>query len=179
MNYSLVAVRYANALFKLSVEKDIMEDVYTDIQLLLSHCSSEDDFCEFVYSPVIKPQQKIKLFDSVYSGKINPVTLGLFKLVVENNREAVLQAIFRNFSTLYKKHKGIKAVTLYTALKLEESYIEYIKSFISKELDAPVELSVIIKEDLLGGFVLKVDDKMVDASITGKLKKVRNQLING
>lgn len=179
MNYSLVAARYANALFKLSIEKGVLEEVYSDIRLLLSHCASETEFCEFVYSPIIKPKKKKDLFQSVYSENVNPITLGLFNLVVENNREVILRSIFRNFSSLYKQHKGIKSVTLYTAFNMDDSHLDSIKEFLAKELKATIELNMVLKEDLLGGFILKVDDKMVDASIAGKLKRVRNQLING
>jgi F-type H+-transporting ATPase subunit delta len=179
MNYSLVAARYANALYKLSIEKDVLEEVYNDIRLLLSHCASESEFCEFVYSPIIKPGKKKDLFRSVYSENVNPITTGLFNLVVENNREVILKSIFRNFSALYKQHKGIKTVTLYTAFKMDDNYLESIREFLAKELKTTIELNMILKEDLLGGFILKVDDRMVDASIAGKLKRVRNQLING
>ncbi len=179
MNQSLVSVRYAKALFKLSEEKEVLEDVYKDIQLLSDHCANEADLCEIVHSPIIKPEKKKTFFKLVYGEAIKPLTLGLLNLIVENNREEILDYVFRNFISFYRERKNIKSVTLYTAIEIEGEFQQDIKEVIAKELNCIVELSVVIKPDLLGGFILKVDDKMVDASIIGKLKKVRNQLVKG
>ncbi len=179
MNLSLVSVRYAKALFKLSVEKGVLEDVYKDIQLLFGHCASEAGFCEFVYSPIVKPEKKKALFKMVYGDVLNPITFGILNLVVDNNREAILDSIFRSFISFYKKEKNIKSVTLYSAYEMDSAFKDEVKSVISKELNCNIELSVITKTELLGGFILKVDDKMVDASMLGKLKQVRNHLITG
>ncbi len=179
MNQSLVSVRYAKALFKLSEEKGILEKVYRDIQLLSDNCASEADLCEIVHSPIIKPKKKKSFFKLVYGDTINPITLGTLNLIVENNREEILDYIFRNFMSFYKEKKNIKTVTFYTAIGVDSDFQNEIKGIIAKELNCVVELSVVIKPDLLGGFILKVDDKMVDASIMGKLRKVRNHLVKG
>lgn len=179
MNISLVSVRYAKALFKLSVEKGITEDIYNDLRFLLSQCAEMPDFCEFVRSPVIKPSKKKKFFKDVFGKTLNPFTIKFLNVVIDNNREAILDSIFRSYITFYKKDKNIKSVTLYSAFDMDEPYIESVMKILKKELGEPLELKVVTKEDLLGGFILKVDDKMVDASITGKLKHLRDQLING
>lgn len=179
MNLSLVSVRYAKALFKLSVEKGITEEVYENIQLLLSNCTENTSFCEFVRSPVVKPSKKKKLFDDVFGKILNPVTLNFLKVVIDNNRELILDLIFRGYISFYKKEKNIKTVTLYSAFEMEDAYVERVRRLLIKEIGEPLELKTIKKEDLLGGFILKVDDKMVDASITGKLKQVKEYLIKG
>ena len=179
MNLSLVSVRYAKALFKLSVEKGITEEVYENIQLLLSNCTENTSFCEFVRSPVVKPSKKKKLFDDVFGKILNPVTLNFLKVVIDNNRELILDLIFRGYISFYKKEKNIKTVTLYSAFEMEDAYVERVRRLLIKEIGEPLELKTIKKEDLLGGFILKVDDKMVDASITGKLKQVKEHLIKG
>jgi len=179
MNLSLVSVRYAKALFKLSVEKGITEEVYENIQLLLSNCTENTSFCEFVRSPVVKPSKKKKLFDDVFGKILNPVTLNFLKVVIDNNRELILDLIFRGYISFYKKEKNIKTVTLYSAFEMEDAYVERVRRLLIKEIGEPLELKTIKKEDLLGGFILKVDDKMVDASVTGKLKQVKEHLIKG
>ena len=179
MNISLVSVRYAKALFNSSKDKGIMEDVYGDIRLLMSQCAEMDEFCEFVRSPVVKPSKKKELFRDVFGKILNPVTIDFLNVVIDNNREAILDSIFRSYISFNKKEKNIKSVTIYSAFEMEDAYVVSVRKILAKELGEPIELKVVTKEDLLGGFILKVDDKMVDASITGKLKQVRNQLING
>ncbi len=178
MNLSLVSVRYAKALYKLSVEKGITEEVYENIKLLRTLCSENPDFYEFVHSPLVKPSMAKKLFRDVFGNVLNPVTLNFIYLVIDNNRESILSSIFLSYINYYKKEKNIKSVTLYSAFEMDKSYLESVEKILAKEIGEPLELTVITKEDLLGGFILKVDDKMVDASITGKLKQVREHLIN-
>lgn len=179
MNLSLVSVRYAKALFKLSVEKGVLEDVYKDLQLLSAHCTGGTDFCEFVHSPIVKAEKKKALFKEVYEDVINPITLGLLNLIVDNNREEILNSVFRSFSSFYKKEKNIKTVTVYSAVEMDSEFRNEMELVIAKELNCHIELSVVTKTDLLGGFILKVDDKMIDASIMGKLKRVRSHLVQG
>jgi len=179
MNLSLVSVRYAKALFKLSVEKGVMEEVYRDIQLLSGHYEDNDDFRLFVLSPVVKAERKKALLKAVYEDAVNPITLGALNLIVDNNREGILDAVLRSFASFYKKEKNIKTATLYSAFDMDKEFQNEIKLITAKELNCEVELSVVVKTDLLGGFILKVDDKMIDASIIGKLNRVRKHLVKG
>ena len=178
MNLSLVSVRYAKALFKVGVEKGILEKVYNDILLISSHCEELSGFCDFVQSPVVKPSKKKALFKDVYEETLNAATLSFLNIVIENRREKILKAIFLSFIDIYKKDKKVKTVTLYSAFEMDKPYINKVKELLIKELGEQLELKVLIKEDLLGGFILKVDDKMIDASITGKLQQIRTHLIN-
>jgi F-type H+-transporting ATPase subunit delta len=179
MNISLVSVRYAKALFKLGIEKGILDKLYQDINLLLMQCNEQPGFCELISSPVVKPSKKKTLFKEIFGKAVHIYTLNFINIVIDNNRTGILTSSFRSFIDLYKKHKGIKTATLYSAFEMDNAYIEKIKKLLKKELGKNLELEVIVKKDLLGGFILKVDDKMVDASIIGKLKQVRDHLING
>jgi F-type H+-transporting ATPase subunit delta len=98
--------------------------------------------------------------------------------MVDNKREALLASISRNFIDFYKEEKGIKSVKLYTATQLAEDYIERIKLSLEKELNAKIELNVRVRDHLIGGFILMVDGKMMDASIFNRLKELKNQLLN-
>jgi len=179
MNKSLVSVRYAKALFKLGIEKGTLDELYQDVNLLLMQCNEQPGFCDIVHSPVIKPSKKKILFKDAFGKVLQPSTLNFLNVIFDNNRAEILMPILRSFIDLYKKHKNIKTVTLYSAFEMDKPYIVKIKKLLTKELGNALELKVIVNEDLLGGFILKVDDKMVDASIYGKLQQVREHLING
>jgi len=179
MNLSLVSVRYAKALFKLSAEKGIMEKVYKDIILLSGHYKDNDDFRMFMQSPVVKKEKKKALLQDVYKDALNPITLGAMNLIIDNNREVIIDAVFRSFTSFYREEKNIKIATLYSAFEMDKQFQDEVKLIVAKELNCDVELSVVVKTELLGGFILKVDDKMVDASILGKLNRVRKHLVKG
>lgn len=178
MNRSLIADRYAKALFKLADERANLEQVSKDMALLQSYCDEASNFAELINSPVIQPSQKKKMIHSVLDGNIDKITLNLLDLLFDNKREMFLEDINRRFISLYKEKKGIKAVVIYSAIALEEDYVSNVKSYLEEQFKVPVELAVKNRPDLLGGFILTVDGKMVDASLSSKLKEMKQELLS-
>ncbi len=178
MDQSLISVRYAKALFELSQEKNIVEDVNSDMLLLIYQCSNTPSFNELLKSPVITPGEKKKFFQSIFENYINEISMNFLRLLIDNNREELLSDIARNFVDFYKKQTGLKTATLYTAYTLSEDYILKVKDILEKELKAKIELNVSVREHLIGGFILMVDGKMIDTSIFNKLKQLKNRLLS-
>jgi F-type H+-transporting ATPase subunit delta len=178
MNRSLIADRYAKALFKLAEEQKDLERIYEDINLLQSYCKDAEGFTDLLNSPVIKPAQKKQAFHSVLDKKVTKSTLNLLDLLIANNREVLLEDINRRFIWLYKNEKGIKEITVFTAIEFDNKQLEVLNQFLKEQFKSPIELTIKVKPELLGGFILKVDGKMADASMSSKLKKIKKQLLS-
>lgn len=178
MNRSLIADRYAKALFKLALERNELEQIYKDVNMVQDFCSNADGFTDMLISPVIKPEQKKQAFHSVLDGKITANTLNLINLLIVNKREILLEDINRRFVFLYKNEKGIKEVALYTAVDFDDKQRATLDQFLQSQFESPIELTVTVKPELLGGFMLTIDGKMADASMSSKLKKIKKQLLS-
>ncbi len=178
MNTSLISVRYAKALFLLSKDKGVVEQVYTDMAVLLDYCNNVDEFNELLNSPVIKPGKKKKALKSIFDNRVNPLTLNFLTIMVNNKRESLLASIARNVIDFYKEEKKIKSVALYTAVPLEDAHLLSIKDLLQKELDAKIDMTVRVRDNLIGGFILMVDGKMIDATIANKLKELKKKLLS-
>lgn len=178
MNRSLIADRYAKALFKLAIEQNELERIYNDVCMLQVYCKEAEGFTDLLSSPVIKPAQKKQAFHTVLNGKVEKNTLNLIDLLISNNRELLLEDINRRFIYLYKTEKGIKEVTLYTAVEFDTEQSEKLNLFLQEQFKAPIELTLKVKPELLGGFVLTIDGKMADASMSSKLKQIKKQLLS-
>lgn len=178
MDYSLISVRYAKALFLLSKEKGVVDKVFNDMILLGDQCVKVDEFKDILGSPIIEPSKKKKVLKLTFEQYVNELTINFLGIMVDNKREALLPSISRNFIDFYKKEKGLKTVTLYTAFELDEDYISNVKTVLEKELNASIELSVRVRDHLIGGFILMVDGKMMDASIATKLKELKKKLLS-
>ncbi|MCU4155199.1 ATP synthase F1 subunit delta [Carboxylicivirga sp. A043] len=178
MNRSLIADRYAKALFKLAEEQKELERIYEDVNLLQSYCKDAEGFTDLLNSPVIKPTQKKQAFHSVLDKKVAQSTLNLLDLLIANNREVLLEDINRRFIWLYKNEKGIKEVTVFTAIEFDNKQQATLNQFLKDQFKSPIELTIKVKPELLGGFILKVDGKMADASMSSKLKQIKKQLLS-
>ena len=177
MDHSAITVRYAKAFYSLAKEKNILQDLKTDIELVNSVCKTSTDFILLLESPVIKTSKKIEVISSVFSGKLNQLTLDFLQLITKNKREINIPGICLNFLALTRKDKNIKSAVLTTATEMDGNTIEKIKHLLDKELNAKIELSTQSKEEILGGMILRIDDKQYDASVATQLKKIKQTLL--
>ncbi len=178
MNDSLISVRYAKALFLLSKEKKEVDHVYEDMKKLSDYLKSSNELISLLESPVITPGNKKKAFSSVFKKQIHELTMNFLNVLIDNKREILLSAIARDYQDFYKAEKKIKSVTLYTAFKLTDDYLQKVKGILQKELDAKIEMKIRVRDNLIGGFILMVDGKMMDASVAHKLKEIKKKLLN-
>ena len=176
MNESQISVRYAKALFKSAVEKKIRDSVNKDMELLAETCKL-DDFQYMLELPSLQPSQKFKFISSIFAKKMSDTSLALINLVIKNRRESYLPGIARNFRDLYRTEKGIRSAELVTALEVDDSIIKSIRELITKSFDSDVELSASVDKDLIGGFVLKIEDLQYDSSVASNLKRMKKQLL--
>jgi F-type H+-transporting ATPase subunit delta len=178
MNESKISVRYARALFQSALEKKSLDKVNNDM-ILISELCSVPETREFLNSPVIPPSKKEKILHNLIAKEVEAITMSLIDLVVKNGRESFLPAIARVFVHETMKYKGITETVLTTAVKVDESLKKQIASLISKEFNTKVQIEEVVDKDIIGGFILKIDDKYIDASIRNKLRKIKKELSGG
>jgi len=175
MDQSSIAVRYAKALFETAVEKNILDKLKADIELVTQTCADEM-MKQLIDSPVCKPSDKEKAFDAIFKGKVDAVTLNFLKMVVSNKREKHIPAICRNFASRYYKHSNIRQAHIVTATAIDDAMKEKMKTAIAKMFNSDIELTTAEDESLIGGFIMRIDDRQIDASVSSKLKKIKNKL---
>jgi F-type H+-transporting ATPase subunit delta len=176
MNDSKISVRYSRALFQSALEKKILDKVNQDMILITEICKVPETK-EFLHSPVIVPSKKIDIFHKILGENVEKITLSLIDLVVRNGRESFLPAIARVFINETMKYKGITKSVLTTASKVDEKVKKQITELISDVFSTKAELEELIDPEIIGGFILRVDDNYIDASVRTKLNKIRKELM--
>jgi len=177
MDQSKINVRYARAFFTLAKDKGLTIELRRDAGLISNVCSSSSDFNLLLESPIIKTSRKVKAVRSIFAEKVNPLSLNFLVLITENNREKNIPGIFRNLEDLYRREERIKTAVLTTAQPLDALIVQQIKEILEKEFNSKVELGQKVNDKLIGGFVLRIEDKQYDASISTQLKKIKEQLL--
>lgn len=175
MNDSKISVRYSRALFELALEKGLLEKVLADMELLSELCRIPE-VKELLTSPIIVPSKKILVFSKLLDKKVEEITLSLIRIVVNNGREAFIPAIARVFMTETKKHKGVTDTILTTAVKIDSKIKKEISSLVSEIFNTKAEVEEIEDESIIGGFILRVGDNYIDASVKNKLRKIEKGL---
>lgn len=174
-----LATRYAKALLDLAIEQGKLEEVFADMQLVKSTCTGSRELLNLLRSPIIKADAKNRVIIAVFATHLSPITNSFIHLLINKNREANLPEIVEAFINQYKEYKNIHDVTLITAIPVSGELKNTIVEHVKKETGYQnIELKEIVKPDLIGGFVLEVGDKMIDASIAYDLKQITKQFKN-
>lgn len=174
-----LAFRYAKSVLDLAIEKGKLEQVYADMELLQQICKGNPDFVNLLKSPVVKSDTKKKIVEAVTNGKISEITAAFNALLISKGRESNLPEITTAFISQYKEHKDIHPVKLTTAVPLTDEVRRVIADQVRKASGYDnIELEEKVDQDIIGGFVLQVGDKLVDASIAYDLKTIARQFEN-
>jgi len=179
MDNPRLAGRYAKSLIDLAIEQNQLEAVYADIKFLQSITKSNPDLVAMLRSPIIHGDKKIAIIAAITKDKIGILTTAFIKLLAEKGREQYLPEITSGFIDQYNQLKNIHRVKLTTAVTVSDD----IKQSIVQKVNAmpgvgSVELETEVKQELIGGFILETDNKLVDASILRDLKDVKKQFKN-
>jgi F-type H+-transporting ATPase subunit delta len=177
MNDSTIAVRYARALFESARENNLLDQVRQDMMLLKEVCGISE-FQFLLKSPLFPDSKKCSIIENLMKENVQKLTISLVDLVVKNGRELYLQGIARNFLDMYMKHRGIKSAQLTSAGPMDASLQEKIVQVVENTLKTEIELAVLQDSELIGGFVMRIEDQQYDASVASSLKKIRKQLLN-
>lgn len=178
MAASKAAIRYATALLDLSIEKNLLEKVNADVVMLNDLFDTNRDFLAFLHSPIIQRRKKYQVFDSLFDGKTEEITLNFLKLITKNFRENILPEMVESFIEQYKDHKGILDVHVKSAIPLEKKVKELIIAQVKKNFDGDIILYETVDDTLIGGFVVSVKGKQIDASIKSQLANLKNVFLN-
>jgi F-type H+-transporting ATPase subunit delta len=174
-----LAARYAKSLVDLAKERGQLEAVFADMKWLQAVCKSNRDFVNMLRSPIIKSDAKGKITEAVTNGNIGELTTAFNRLLINKGRESYLPEIVYAFINQYKDLNNIYTVKLTTAVpaseELKNAIVTQLKQTTAMQ---QIELETVVNEDIIGGFVLQVGDKLVDASIAYDLKNIARQFEN-
>jgi len=176
MNDSKISVRYAKALFQAAEEAKVLPQVMQDIDLIMKVYNLAD-FRAVIDSPVVKTSDKKKVSDALFFGKVSALSMSFIELILANKRESYLSHIARNFKTLYKKSQGILSAELVVSESIDKSQAETFRNILKKAFNSEIEMVEHINPDILGGFILRVEDEQYDASVSSELAKIKRQLL--
>ena len=171
-----VASRYVKSLLSLAVEQDVLDAVHTDMQFFDKVCHSNRDFVLMLKSPIIRHEKKKEILNKLFLGRVHPLTMSIIDILTKKNREPLLPAIATEFHNAYNVYKGIGKASIISTVPVDDELRAELVAIVKKLSNMKeVELEEKVDKDLIGGFILNVGDRQIDASIKNKLKNLKNK----
>jgi F-type H+-transporting ATPase subunit delta len=174
-----IGVRYAKALYDLAVEQNKLERVLEDVEAFHGLIQNRD-FLLFIRSPVIPHKRKSEVMDVMLKDKFDVLTMGFLRILFLKGRERNMADVAREFIGLYKRKKGISTIKLTSAVALDATIIKALEAQLKSEgvTGDKIELQSHVDPDMIGGYILEVDDLVYDSSLAHKLESLRREFVD-
>src|SRR5688572_28911536 len=121
-----IASRYAKSLIDLAIEQGKLDRILEDITAFVN-ATKNRDFILLLKSPLVKPDKKEKVMDTLFKDKIDPMTQSFIQIIIRKGRESQLPEIAQEFINQYREIKGISIVNVVSAEPLSNETIELIR----------------------------------------------------
>ena len=178
MNTGIISMRYAKALLHAGTEKKgLLDKLYDNGIEFYTVLKESSEFDAFIKDPVTYGDKKKEFVRKAFSKNFHDIMLNFIDLIIDNNRENLINNIFFDFFNIYRENLGIKNVTVITAVPIESKYKNEILKIIEYRLNAKVELECKVDPEVIGGLVIVVDDKQADGSIVGELRALKKKMM--
>ncbi len=168
-----IAARYAKSLLDLASERGELDAVKGDMELISETCKGSRELVLALKSPIIKFDKKQAILRAIFSTKVNALTLSFLEILTRKNREPFLFEISKEFIAQYNLLKGIQKVQLYTPVQIDATLRQQFVHMVEERTGKQAEIEEFVKEDLIGGYILRIGDTQIDNSVKSKLLKIK------
>lgn len=168
-----LARRYSLALFNIAVSRNELERIKDEYKLLCDLLDSNKKFRSFLYSPQMDREEKKRTIKTIFGDKISKTLLHFLFLLLDKKRQTLTEKIYSHFETLYNNHYNKAAITVRPAVSLDTAMLDEIRRGFEKRLNKTITIIEVVDPSLIGGLQVRVNNTVYDASVAGKLQRIR------
>ncbi len=175
----LVSKTYGEALFEIAIEENKTQELMEEIQAVQSILKENADLDKLLKHPGIPKQEKVQVMENIFKGRVSDELTGFLQIIISKERYGDLQAIFQYFIDKVKEVKRIGVCFVTTAVELTDTQKKAVQSKLLQTTKyQTMEMHYSVDSSLIGGMVIRINDRVVDSSIRTKLNDLTKQLLN-
>ncbi len=177
MSGTRAAIRYAKAILDIASDNNVADIVGADMKKIASTIKGNAELSNFIHNPTLKVEVKESALMAIFTD-VNEITKKLFRLLKENKRFEILDAIAAEYTKLFDEHNGIEIAKVTTAVEMDDILKTAILAKIATLTDKKVTLENTIDPSIIGGFILRIGDQQYNASVANRLQVLKRELSN-
>jgi F-type H+-transporting ATPase subunit delta len=166
---------YAESLFKVALDRGKLDAIHDQLGAFADAVAESRDLQVFLFSPYFSSVEKRDGIGRVVSGA-EPELINFLELLAEKHRMPVIFRIRSRFDELWAEENKQLEVRLTSAIELDPEVVERVGAEIERQTDRKIELEAEVDSEMLGGLILRVGNMVVDASLRGRLEKLRKEV---
>ena len=168
----LVANRYASALFEAGIDLEKIKLFNDELDFLGKTFKEEEKLLQILDHPKIGKVEKRDLIDSIFKERLSEEMINFLYILIDKRREGHILEIVEEYKKMFNKHENIIKVVAITAVPMENKAKDRLSVVLKDKLKKAIELTNEVDEGLIGGVLLKVEDKLIDGTIKGQLESI-------
>lgn len=174
----LIPRRYAKALYKFALDKGNTKTVYDEMKAVIASFERNPGLQKVLSNPFVSSDDKENLLVSAAGDRAENDYRGFVKLILEAHREEFAYLMALAYRDIYRDKNHISQVKITTAVTLEDAELEKIRKVVEKAYKGySLEYSYDVNPDIIGGFIVDVDNMRMDASISNEIEQLRLNLL--
>ena len=173
---SLIGRKYAQALFTVAIEKNQVEEIFSDFTMVIDLLRSEKDLMNLMLTPSLNSEEKKGILSRVFKSISNKYVKNYLMILVDKSRFENIMEIYGAFRAMTNEHNNLVEAHVLTVVPLDEETRASLENKLAKRFNKKVVLENIIDESLLGGAVVYVGDQVIDGSIKNQLSQMKTQM---
>jgi ATP synthase F1 delta subunit len=170
-----IAQVYARSLFEVANEHDEVDEIHDQLGEFADALDKSRELQVFFFSPYFSSEEKKDGIGKVVEGA-NEHFLNFLKLIAERHRVPVIFRIRREYDAMWRVANKLLEVRVTSATPLDEEIVQSIGRRIEEQTGQRIDLDANVDPDVIGGLVLRVGNKVMDASVRGRLERLRKEV---
>ena len=172
------ATTYGQAMYDLAREEGLAKELLGELTALCRIFDGEPDFIRLLSTPNIPKEERVRILDDSFRGKLHPYVLNFLKVLTEKGYMKHFSGCCQVYRQQYNLDNGILPVTAFTAVPLSDELRRKLTAKLSTVTGKTIELDCRIDPETLGGVRLDFDGKQVDGTVRRRLEDIRGLLKN-
>lgn len=179
MKHTVLAKRYARALFEIAREENILDTVEREIVSFEESLQNNAAFRLFLYSQDLSKKEKKEKLERVLQDRISNIFFNFLLVLLRKGRELIFESVATEFGRLVdRNNRKVRANTI-TAIDLDAASATRLKSVLDAAFNADIEIQNKVDDSILGGIIVTVDGQLLDGSIKSQLSRLATHLSAG
>ncbi len=174
---SSVATAYAKPLLELAREQNQAEAVGEELRGLKEVVDSNPDFAEFLANPAVSEAERGEVLKRTFDGRVSPLLSNFLRVLNTRGRLGVLSQISDAYDELLDELFGKVEVDVTVAQRLGPEELEEVRRRVSEALGKDAVVHQYVDESIIGGLLLRVQDRLIDASVRSQLRTLKTQMM--
>ena len=170
-----IARVYSKALFGVAKDSGKLDKIHEQLGEIADAIASDRDLQVFFFSPYFSSQEKRNGIEKAISGAEDEL-INFLELLAEKHRMPAIFRIRQSFDDLYAVENKRLEVTLTSAVELDKKVVEKVGAEVERQTSRGIDMNTEVDEEILGGLVLQVGNRVLDASVRGRLEKLRKEV---